>query len=277
VKKFVAGGGALIATGVTSLYNEHGDARGDYGLADLFGAHFTGTAGAERQWAAKTEHTYLRLSPELRANVWGPETGDEPRPNGQRHAVLRGFDETDIIPFGGMLVPLKLKEGVIVPLTFVPAFPIYPPETAWMRQPKTDIPGLVLNGRVAFLPADLDRRYSRDSLPDYADLLTNVVRWSSNDSIPLKVEGRGLFDCNLYTQPGRVIAHIVNLTATGRMPIDELIPSGPVKMSVKLPGDVRGRGGRMLVAASSFTPSISNEWATASIPSVLDHEVIVIE
>ena len=48
VRKFVAGGGALIATGVTSLYNEIGDARGDYGLAELFGAHFTGTAGAER-------------------------------------------------------------------------------------------------------------------------------------------------------------------------------------------------------------------------------------
>ena len=30
-------------------------------------------------------------------------------------------------------------------MTFVPAFPIYPPETAWMREPRTDIPGLVLN------------------------------------------------------------------------------------------------------------------------------------
>ena len=48
VRKFAAGGGAVIATGVTSLYNEFGDARSDYGLADLFGAHFTGTAGAEK-------------------------------------------------------------------------------------------------------------------------------------------------------------------------------------------------------------------------------------
>jgi hypothetical protein len=259
VRQFVAGGGSLIATGVTSLYTEFGDARSDYGLADLFGAHAMGAPGAERNWATQTQHTYLRLAPE------------------PRHPVLRGFDETAILPFGGMLGPLKLDGGVTVPLTFVPAFPIYPPETAWMRQPKTDIPGLVLKDRVAFMPADIDRRYSRESLPDYADLLANVVRWAANGSIPLSVEGRGLFDCNLYTQPGRVIAHIVNLTATGRMPIDELIPVGPLKIGIQLPESVRGRSVKMLVANKVVAPSRDRNWVRVDIPSVLDHEVLVIE
>jgi hypothetical protein len=259
VRKFAGGGGALIATGATSLYTEFGDARSDYGLADLFGAHLIGTPGAERNWATQTQHTYLRLAAE------------------PRHAILRGFDETAILPFGGMLSPLKLDGGVTVPLTFVPAFPIYPPETAWMRQPKTDIPGLVLKDRVAFLPADIDRRYSRDSLPDYADLLANVVRWAANGSIPLSVEGRGLFDCNLYTQPGRVIVHIVNLTATGRMPIDELIPVGPIKVGVHLPDGVRGRSVKMLVANTVTRPSRDRNWVRIQIPSVLDHEVLMIE
>ena len=38
-------------------------------------------------------------------------------------------------------------------MTFVPPFPIYPPETAWMREPKTDLPGLILNS-----PARAGRR-----------------------------------------------------------------------------------------------------------------------
>jgi hypothetical protein len=277
VRKFVAAGGALIATGVSSLYNEYGDPRSDFGLADLFGAHFEGKAGAERQWATETQHTYLRLIPELRARVWGPETGDEPPVTGERHAVLRGFDETDIIPFGGVLVPVRLDEGVTVPLTFVPAFPIYPPETAWMRQPKTDIPGLVLKGRVAFMPADLDRRYSRDSLPDYATVLSNVTRWAAAGDIPLHVEGPGLFDCNLYTQPGRVIAHFVNLTATGRMPIDELISVGPLKVNIKLPRGVKGASVKMLVSGARTSAGHANGAAQITIPSVLDHEVLVIE
>ena len=86
--------------------------------------------------------------------------------------------------------------------TFVPAFPVYPPETAWMREPKTDLPGLIPNsparaGRVVFLPADLDRRFGRDNLPDQCDLLTNLIRWTTKDTIPLAVEGAGLVDCPL--------------------------------------------------------------------------------
>ena len=277
VRKFAAAGGAIIATGATSLYNEFGDARSDYGLTDLFGAHFVGTPGAERNWATQNQHTYLRLSPELRGSVWGPKAGDEPRAGGQRHPVLRGFEETDIIPFGGALVPLKLDSGVIVPLTYIPPFPIYPPETAWMRQPKTDTPGLIINGRVAFLPADIDRRYSRDSLPDYADLLANVVRWAAKGEIPLRVDGHGLFDCSLYTQPGRVIAHVVNLTATGRMPIDELIPGGPLKIRLRLPSGVHGRSVKLLVANTTAAPVVTAGWAGVDIPSVLGHEVLVIE
>jgi hypothetical protein len=260
VRKFVAAGGALIATGVTSLYNEFGDARNDFGLADLFGAHFTGTAGAEKSWATQSQHTYLRLSAELRS-----------------HAVLNGFDETAFVPFGGALGPLRLDAGTSVPLTYIPPFPVYPPETSWMRQEKTDIPGLVLKGRVAYLPADLDRRYNRDSLPDYANLLANIVRWAASGEIPLRVEGAGLFDCNLYTQPGRVIAHVVNLTATGRMPIDELIPVGPLKIEVRLPAAVRGRSMKLLVSGRLGTVAVKNGWASIELASVLDHEVLVIE
>jgi len=279
VKKFVAAGGALVATGATSLYNEMGDARADYGLADLFGAHFTGTAGGERATAVQNLHTYLRLSPEMRGGIWGPNAGDEPKnqPGAKRHAVLQGFDETDIIPFGGALQAVRVAEGATVPLTYVPPFPIYPPETAWMRQPKTDIPGLILHGNVAFLPADLDRRYNKDSLPDYANLLANLVRWAAKGEIPLRVEGHGTFDCNLYTQPGRVIAHVVNLTITGRLPIDELVPSGPLKVSVRLPAGVRGRTAKLLVAGKSATASVSGGWLHTELASVMDHEVVVIE
>ena len=117
--------------------------------------------------------------------------------------MLSGFEETDILPFGGVLEPLRVDAGAQVLTTFVPAFPIYPPETSWMREPKTDVPGLILNStaggaRIAFLPADLDRRFGRDNLPDHGNLLANLVRWSAKDDIPLHVEGAGLIDCHLW-------------------------------------------------------------------------------
>jgi hypothetical protein len=281
IRQFVERGGALVATGASSLYNEWGEARDDFALASLFGAHASGKDRA--RWSGgQTVHSYLRLAPELRAKVWGPKAGDEPAPIGERHAVLRGFEETDILPFGGTLEPLRTDAGVTVPLTYVPPFPIYPPETAWMRTPQTDIAGLALNtagkSRIAYLAADIDRRYSRDYLPDHANLLANIVRWAAGGRIALEVNGAGLVDCHLYRQPGRVILHLVNLISAGtwRAPIDELISIGPLEVRVKLPEDVKGRAVEYLVSGAKATAGTRQGWATFGVKSVADHEVIVI-
>jgi hypothetical protein len=264
VRRFVENGGGLVATGPTSLYDEWGDPRADFALADLFGAHAPSRDFGRNNGARASLHTYLRIA-----------TGD-------RHAVLRGFDETAILPFGGTLEPLRTDPNVTVPLTFIPAFPVYPPETSWMREPKTDIPGLVLNtrgaARIAYLPADLDRRYGRDNLPDHGNLLANIFRWAAADRIPLEVHGPGLIDCHLYRQPGRLILHLVNLTNEGtwRAPLDETIPVGPVEVRLKLPDDVRGRAARYLVSSARPSIAVRQGWAAFQVKSLAEHEVIVI-
>src|SRR5512144_1122896 len=102
-----------------------------------------------------------------------------------------------------------------------------------MREPNTDIPALVLSehgaSRVAYMPADVDRQYAREHLPDHAALLANTIRWAARDDLPLDVTGTGLIDCHVYTQPGRTIVHLVNLTseAAWRAPVEELIRIGP--------------------------------------------------
>jgi hypothetical protein len=288
VRRFVDRGGGLVATGQSSLFNEWGDPRPDFALGDLFGAHAAQPRRADsedtrRKWAADTFHSYLRLAPELRARMDGPHAGGEPPVSAERHPVLRGFEETDILPFGGMLEALKVDGGAQVVMTFVPPFPIYPPETAWMREPKTDIPGLILNttvrgGRIAFLPADLDRRFGRDNLPDHGNLLANLVRWAARDNLPLAVEGPGLIDCHLYRQPGRVILHLVNLTSAGtwRQPVHEFIPVGPLRVRIKLPEDVRGKSLRLLVSGRKRSVAVAKGWGRFELDSLLDHEVAVL-
>ncbi len=288
IRRFVQRGGGLIATGESSLFNEWGDPRPDFALADLFGAHLIAPPGAgdearRRRNANETRHTYLRLVPERRASVDGPRSGDEPIVAGERHPVLRGFEETDILPFGGVLEGLKVEPGAEVLATFVPAFPIYPPETAWMRTPNTDLPGLVLNAtstgaRIAYLPADLDRRFARDNLPDHGDLLANLVRWTAKDNIPLAVEGPGLIDCHLYRQPGRLILHLVNLTSAGtwRQPIHKLIPVGPLQVRVRLPTGVRAKRPRLLASTNRVSVHMRGQWCHFETERVLDHELIVL-
>lgn len=289
VRRFVERGGGLLATGESTLCNESGEPRPDFALADLFGAHVMERRSAvtdaeRRRWMSETRHTYLRISPELRARVYGPQVGTEPPITGERHPVLRGFEETDILPFGGMLAPLKFDANVLAPLTFIPAFPIYPPETAWMREPRTNIPGLVLNttrqgARIIYLPADLDRRFGRDNLPDHGDLLANLIRWVAQDNIPLALEGRGLIDCHLYRQAERLILHLVNLTNAGtwRQPVHELIPVGPLRVKVKLPEGVRGQKLQLLVSSEKTSVAVKSGWSVFQLKSILDHEVAVME
>ena len=72
---------------------------------------------------AGLEHSYLRLTPDVGQDVDGPRHGDEPAKSAARHPVLRGFEETNIVTFGGVLPEVKPAPGSTVLLTLVPEFP----------------------------------------------------------------------------------------------------------------------------------------------------------
>jgi hypothetical protein len=288
VRAFAGRGGGIVASGATSLFDQWGDARPDLALGDLFGVslpanHPLRAAASRRQLAVENTQTYLRLTPELRARVEGPHMAGEPPAAGARHPVLKGFDDTDILPFGGLLAPIDVAPTARVLATFVPPRPAFPPEAVWSRQTTTDVPGLIVHeragaGRIVYLAADLDRRFARDNIGDTADLLANVVRWAAKDDIPLSVEGPGLVDCHLYQQPGRLILHLVNLTNEGtwRGPIDELIPVGPMRVGVRLPEGVQGRGVQLLVSSRKPGLQLRDGWARFELDSIIDHEAVVI-
>ncbi len=288
IRAFFGGGGGLVATGETSLYDEQGQKREDFALSDLLGVHATGvhhgtTTDNRKAWDEWGQHTYLRLSPERRRWVYGPLTGDEPDEDAPRHRVFAGFDETDTIPFGGRLeVVVPFANDAVTPLTLVPPFPIYPPETAWMQTPVSNVPALVLReaeqrGRVVYLPADLDRTFGRNRLPDHARLLANLVRWSAHDQIPIDVSGAGFLDCRYYQQQGRRILHIVNLSGfeTSQAPAYEYYSVGPIE--VRLAAEESALQARMLVSGDAQDAKPSDGSVCITIDSIADHEVLVIE
>jgi hypothetical protein len=291
VRRFVQSGKSLVASGQSSLFDQWGDARPDLALADLLAVKGAQPEPARPRMpgaATAEQHTYLRLTPEMRSKVYGPETGSEPAISGQRHPILAGFDETDILPFGGTLRPLTVASSARVLATFIPPFPMSPPETSYMRTAHTDIPAIVVNdslpGRVVYLSADIDRQFAVYNLPDHGNLLANTVRWAARDTIPLKVEGTGLVDCELYRQASadgadRLILHIVNLTnaATWRAPINELISIGPLHVSIALPQGKLPTSATSLVSGARVAVTAEAGWCQLKIPSVLDHDVLVVE
>lgn len=313
VRRLAAKGVGVLATGETSLRDAGGVLRADYALADLFGVHragepplpiksgLTGDQAAMAQGALMQSvgnyvpasliassvepQSFLRLTPSLSRNAYGPHRAYEPTPapGAVRHAALRGFDGTELIHFGGLLQPLKVEPDAQVLLTFVPVVPNGSPEDVVFKVRETDVPGLVVRerpgaGRTAFLIADLDRRYDRANTPDHGDLLANLVRWIARERMPVEVDAQGLFDISLYRQPTRMIVHITNLNNSGvwKAPVDAYAPSGAIDLRIRLASDVRGAEARLLVAEGSVPVVVRDGWAELRLPSILAHEVIVI-
>jgi hypothetical protein len=273
VRRFVQTGGGLVATGETSLYDQEGRRRSDFALADVLGAHATGehrgsfSGPAPSPWSSEAGHTYLRFA---------SATGRPP--------ALLGLEETDILPFGGRLEVVRADADALVPLTFVPDSPQSPPENVWMREPRTTIPGLVLRatagrGRVAYLPADVDRCFGRDRIPDHARLLAKVVLWASRRPMPVTVEGEGLLDVHLYRQPGRLVLHVVNLTnpAAFRPYATDLYPVGPLTVRVAKPEDLVPARARRLVAGGEIPLANEDGRLAFRLDRVIDHEVVLME
>jgi putative glycosyl hydrolase-like family 6 (GHL6) protein len=269
---YVESGGSLVATGGSSLLDEWGDRRDDFALADVLGVRDTGRRrGVEGEhtsdWEVQTAHNYLRLPPA----------------NG-RHEMLSGFDETDILPFGGTLQEVEALPGTETIASYVPAFPIYPPEFSWMREPQTDLPVVTVRehpagGRIVYLAADIDRCYGRQQLPDHGDLLANAVRWAARGCLPLDVAGPGYLDCHLYQQSNRLILHIVNLSGCRAWPgyVEEHLPVGPVTVKVKLAPGFEPSEARLRVSGQTAGLKLSDDSAIIRIPTIHDHELLVLE
>jgi hypothetical protein len=228
-RDFADSGGSLVVTGATGTLNSDGSKREEWPFQELFGykpngkTHGVGSTPSSN-WEVHAGHSYLRL------------TGKK------RTGVLSGFTNTEILPFGGTVHGFTRiganEKGPAVLATFIPPFPIYPPEFAWMRTPETDVPTLIAGkldsgGRVVLLPADIDRQYGRIRLPDLGTLLSSVVAWATG-TIPVDVSGPGHLSCQIYRHAAGLIVHIANFTGLNEWPgyTEEVIPVGPIQVTL---------------------------------------------
>jgi hypothetical protein len=288
IESFVAAGGSVIATGESSIATEYGDPRGDFALGKLFGVHrgdggHGGEGPPDQNIETHERHSYLRLAPENRAGVYGSRDATAPAASGERHPILAGLDETDTLPFGGYLPVVKVDPDVEVLATFIPDFPIYPPETSWMREPRTNLAAITVKtsptgGRLVWFVADLDRCFARDEQFEHALLLANAVRWALGDRARVTLSGgHGVITAELYSQEQRQVLHLNNRMQLSRIPGRQydLVPIGPIE--VRLRGGA-GTSDRVVlrVAGKSVPARREGDQVVFTVDSILDHEVVEI-
>jgi hypothetical protein len=262
IRQYVRGGGNIIATYETSLYDEWGNRREDFGLADLFGVCYAG--GIE----GPMQNSYLNIERDA---------------DGQYHPILMGVEDAGRIINGVNRVKVEPTSPLnSSPLTLVPSYPDLPMEMVWVRVPHTDIPGVFIRsygeGSVIYFPWDVDRTFWEVLCTDHGALLRNAVDYTTG-SRPITVSGPGVLDVTVWTQKDSMTVHLVNLTNPMMMkgPIRELMAVGEQAVRVRLPEGRKVTRVQLLNAGVTPIYTLEDGWLSTRVPSVLDHEVIAVD
>ncbi|MCC5829834.1 MAG: beta-galactosidase trimerization domain-containing protein [Phycisphaeraceae bacterium] len=260
LRSFVDRGGSIIATLETSLYDEQGKRRGNFGLADVLGADCIGPVRFPLQ------NTYLRLNHEA------------------GHPVLAGLGDAPRIIHGTQRLECRARGRIdAAPVTLIPSYPDLPMEEVYPRGERPDQPELFLQthgaGRVAYFNWDIDRAFWRFMAVDHLKLLINTIRWALNESPPVEVRGAGLIEVILWRQAQSMTVHLVNLTnpMLFKAPLRELIPSPPQKVRLTLPTGARPGEIKLLVSGKRAEANVSGATVELTLDSILDHEVVAID
>jgi hypothetical protein len=264
LREFVARGGSLVATYETSLYDEWGVRRKDFGLADLFGASATGPVEGPMQ------NSYLTIETD-------PASGNY-------HPILAGLEDAGRIINGVRRIPVQAHDKRFhSPLTLIPSYPDLPMEEVYPRVPKTDIPEVFLKqssqGRVVFFPWDIDRTFWEILSLDHGRLLRNAVLWATNEDPVVSVAGPGILDISVWMQKQSMTVHMVNLTNPMMMkgPVHEIIPIGQQQIQLRLPKGKKLAGAKLLVAETQPHYSETGGVLNFEVPSIGLHEVLALD
>lgn len=258
IRDFVAGGGRIVATGETSLYDETGKKRANFGLSDLFGCDYAGTQDG-------VKNSYLT-----------------PR---HPHALTKGLEDAPRIIGTPQQIAVRANGGAKPPLTLVPSYPDLPMERVFPAadQEQTDIPMAfcrqVGKGRVVYFPMDLDRTFWEVLAQDHQILLANAVTWAAEEEQPMTVTGPGLVDMAYWRQDHSLAAHVVNLNNPMMMkgPYRGFLPAGPYTVSLALPPGVKLGAVRLLESGITPKTSRANGRLVVEIPSITLHEIVAID
>jgi len=254
IRKYVNSGGSLLATFETSRYDEWGNLRPDFQLADIFGAHITGEV------IGPHGNSYARIE----------------RP----HPVIDDFKGTTLLPGAENRVPIRADSSPLV-LSIVPAYPAFPPEMVYARTPHTTEAAAIFRevgkSRLAYFGGDVDRTCWRSGDSDMSSLLQNTIKWVRGPDSVLSVDGAGLIETFAWeTEPGYAL-HILNYTNPNatRGYIRQAYPLGPQK--VRFRTDRRPiKSARALRSGTPLTFQQQDGIVSFEIPVIADYEVVAL-
>lgn len=241
IRRFVAAGGGLVATHETSLYDDRGNRRPDFALADVFGVRYQAMLPpAERTVRIDRQHL-----------VTAGLDGLSPLAHDDAHAVVQ-------------------MAGAQPLATLTP-----PPEgQAAVAAVSVHTFG---KGRVVYLPGRFDAIQCDRVTPAIERLLANAARWAAGEPAPVEARADSPVAVTSFDQPERRVLHLVSLAGDTLYRSDVVAPAGRVTVKLEIPA---GRGiakVRRLWAGKEATFQTAGHTATVVLEGVGQYEVLAVE
>ena len=219
IRDYVAGGGNLLATYESSLYDEKGARRDDFGLAELFGCTYTG----EKVNTRKDCYQYI---------------ADPAHP-----LVVPESASTELLINAGFTLICRRVPPATQVCSYVPTVHNQPPEKAWTLQWQDEHPTVVDHrfgsGRVLYFANQPDCLSYDPGHPDMRMLLHRAIRLLAGDSIRIRTNAPAGVHAGLTrstAQPNEWIFSLVNTTSAPVRPLRELVPVTGLEVDLSLDG-----------------------------------------
>jgi len=254
LQDFVEAGGSIVATDRSSLVDEGGVPRADFGLGEVLGVRLV----ADRRDHVK--NNYIAIT--------------------QDHPVSSGFDGAERILGGTAVLPVEAAEGATVPFRFVPDFPDLPMEEVYPREAPRDAAIVCREhpsgGRTAYAAFNLGAIYWEALQQDHGRLIVNLVDWALGGQRRVRLEGTGLVDVAVRERDGGLIVGLVNLDNPMAMrgQLHWLRPLDPQVVRVSLPEGVDGASARLVVSATDAESEIVGRELIVQIPATEVMELV---
>ena len=280
IRQFVEVGGGLVASAETSLFDELGQVRYDFALADLFGVSYEGTQAAplerpelDANFAITVDDAYWQQRTGVATLTW-PE-----------HAVWADKGLNELVParsarFRGPLVLARPRLPVEVVASFEPE-----------GSPGQRSPAVVLRnfgaGRVAYLAAGLDAALWSYAYPYQRVMLSRLMQWAAGEAPAISISAPKCVQASFYRQHDgdgrRTVIHLfngLNTTANHGLPAvdvplrEETVPIAGIEVRIAGPAPKR-----LHVEPGDITPEVNREGDTtiARLPPLELHAMLVIE
>lgn len=229
IREYVRRGGGLIASYETSLYDEQGRRRPDFGLSDLFGCSYTGIekdTSMDCYQKIRNHHEILKLCQ--------PEQTEVLMNEGKTLLCTSVREDSHNSRIGSMTAVC----------TYIPMIFNQPPEFAWRQNLDTDYPTIMAGtygrGRVVYLANQTDKLCYTNGHEDFINLMNGFIQWEMQQGATVETNAPESVHVVLTRQgssENHLVLSLVNTTSGTARPVRDILPVCDIKIKLILAAD----------------------------------------